>query len=693
MISYAQNFEDVMLWRALKHVPQGCYIDIGAWDPVDDSVSLAFYERGWRGVHVEPVEIFAKKIREARPDELVINAAVGIENNSEDLFVFEGTGLSTLSPEIADKHTKSGFLAKCIKVQLRTLDSIFSEVGGREIHWLKIDVEGMEESVIQSWYKNPARPWIVVVESTIPGSSIETSAGKEALIKLGYKMAYFDGLNRFYVHEIHPELTASFRLGPNIFDGFIHANSRNHQQTAQYQDLRNIVAEGRASEGALKAEILALGQHYKELGAGMETARQESAKTREATQALDQKLQESLNQGLKSGQNLKNELKAQQEAVATSIGSLKEELAQQQKSQQEANLLDQVLLKGFMVELKETREKEVERGQELRQELEAQKVATSKGVKELGDSLVGLKQELEAQKVATSKGVEELGDSIVGLKEELIHELRGLVGGLNERQDQLQQRNLAEMDALRSSLEDRLGKNESHLMDLANYAEQIQDSVVAPSSYLIPAPFSWYSCLYKMLKIKKPVILNKNKTSGEAPKRPGFWRRLEQSIRKRRKRLFGRIGFDRKWYLQEYPEVGPSGIDPLDHYLRFGVEEQRWKSRRHKEKGLASVALRKKRPGFFRRLEISIRKRRKRLFGGIGFDREWYLQEYPEVRLSGIEPLDHYVFIGKKEGRWRSHKQKAKYDEAYRSKLMLKLSPTSEKYFTRLKQLTHKKHN
>ena len=47
--SYAQNFEDVILWRALEHVERGFYIDIGAQDPVVDSVSLAFYERGLAG--------------------------------------------------------------------------------------------------------------------------------------------------------------------------------------------------------------------------------------------------------------------------------------------------------------------------------------------------------------------------------------------------------------------------------------------------------------------------------------------------------------------------------------------------------------------------------------------------------------------------------------------------------------------
>ena len=53
IVSYAQNFEDVLLWRALGDVVGARYLDIGAQNPVVDSVSLAFYQAGWRGVHVE----------------------------------------------------------------------------------------------------------------------------------------------------------------------------------------------------------------------------------------------------------------------------------------------------------------------------------------------------------------------------------------------------------------------------------------------------------------------------------------------------------------------------------------------------------------------------------------------------------------------------------------------------------------
>ena len=44
--SYAQNFEDLMLYRALGKVERGFYIDIRAQHPEIDSVSKAFFLGG-----------------------------------------------------------------------------------------------------------------------------------------------------------------------------------------------------------------------------------------------------------------------------------------------------------------------------------------------------------------------------------------------------------------------------------------------------------------------------------------------------------------------------------------------------------------------------------------------------------------------------------------------------------------------
>jgi len=217
--SYAQNFEDVILWRALKEVENGFYIDIGAQEPVYDSVSLAFYERGWRGVHVEPASTFAHALREARPDETVIEAVVGREYGQSQFYEIPQTGLSTGDHDLATRHAAEGFTVVPKTVVSIPLAKILETYRDREIHWLKIDVEGQEAAVIDSWHPSTVRPWIVVVEATVPLSQTPSFESWEpALLELGYDFAYFDGLNRFYLSRSHSHLAGAFGPGPNLFD-------------------------------------------------------------------------------------------------------------------------------------------------------------------------------------------------------------------------------------------------------------------------------------------------------------------------------------------------------------------------------------------------------------------------------------------------------------------------------------------
>lgn len=220
-VSYAQNFEDVLLWRALKHVEQGFYIDIGAQDPSIDSVSRAFYERGWRGVHVEPVDRYVKNLRAARPDDEVIQAAIATVEGTIPFFDFPNTGLSTGNTSVAAMHERDGLSAKHIEVTSMRLATLLDRYREREIHWLKIDVEDMEHEVVESWTPSRVRPWIVIIESTLPRSPEPNFSGWESLIiNLDYEFAYFDGLNRFYVHRSKSELKEKLQVGPNVFDDF-----------------------------------------------------------------------------------------------------------------------------------------------------------------------------------------------------------------------------------------------------------------------------------------------------------------------------------------------------------------------------------------------------------------------------------------------------------------------------------------
>ena len=218
--SYAQNFEDVMLWRALGHVTDGVYVDVGAQHPRIDSISRAFYERGWRGVHIEPVPAFAAMLREDRPDETVLQVALGEREGTLALNVFADTGLSTAIDSYAQRHqAERNYQVQHIEVPMLTLRSALGSVAGKEVHWLKIDVEGFEEQVLRGWDSQKLRPWIIVVEATIPNSARTDYAKWDHLVTgAGYRFVYFDGLNRFYIANEHPELEAAFGTPPNVFD-------------------------------------------------------------------------------------------------------------------------------------------------------------------------------------------------------------------------------------------------------------------------------------------------------------------------------------------------------------------------------------------------------------------------------------------------------------------------------------------
>jgi len=221
--SYAQNFEDVMLWRALKHVQNGVYVDVGAQHPVVDSVSRAFYESGWRGIHIEPVPEYAELLRKDRPDETVLQIALADTEGTLEINVIPDTGLSTAVNAYAQRHQmERGFEHQRIQVPVLTLKSALKLLVGKDVHWLKIDVEGFEEQVLNGWNSQTLRPWIMVIEATIPLST-ETDYERwdPILIAANYQFVYFDGLNRFYVAKEHAELAEAFYCPPNVFDDTI----------------------------------------------------------------------------------------------------------------------------------------------------------------------------------------------------------------------------------------------------------------------------------------------------------------------------------------------------------------------------------------------------------------------------------------------------------------------------------------
>lgn len=220
-VSYAQNFEDVILWRCFGSLNDGFYVDVGAYDPQEHSVTKAFYDRGWHGVNIEPVGALYHRLEQARPRDINLQIAAGNTNSTIKMYEVANTGLSTTVEDIASTHQRVGHQVSEVRVEMRRLADIFKSHTPREVHFLKIDVEGGAKAVIEGLDFSVNRPWVIVVEATLPMSQEpDFNAWDSLILDGGYDFVYFDGLNRFYLAKEHPELAPCFKTPPNVFDEF-----------------------------------------------------------------------------------------------------------------------------------------------------------------------------------------------------------------------------------------------------------------------------------------------------------------------------------------------------------------------------------------------------------------------------------------------------------------------------------------
>jgi FkbM family methyltransferase len=235
-VSYAQNQEDVVLARALHPDDRGGFwVDVGAGDPILDSVTAAFAERGWRGVNVEPLPREHERLCAARPADTNLRVALGATAGRGKLFVEPAEqrgrpdpdapidrGASTMVLELAERYRADGQEFTPIEVPVWTLAQVVADHVSGPVDFLKVDVEGFEREVLTGADWSSFRPRVVVMEATVPKSDEPAhEAWEPMLLEVGYQLAMFDGLNRFYAHADEPALLQALEIPANVFDDFV----------------------------------------------------------------------------------------------------------------------------------------------------------------------------------------------------------------------------------------------------------------------------------------------------------------------------------------------------------------------------------------------------------------------------------------------------------------------------------------
>jgi hypothetical protein len=162
-LSYARNAEDVVLWRALRDVPQGRLVEVGG--QAGAAVTRALRDRGWRAADLPA---------DTGPDRL---AAALHGDDDVHLLVIATDG--------------------------------------------RTDDQGLEAlTALRAAHR---RPWTLLLAATGPDAGpLAPGAWESTLADAGYELCLFDGISRFYVAREHAEaLRPALSVPANPLDGFV----------------------------------------------------------------------------------------------------------------------------------------------------------------------------------------------------------------------------------------------------------------------------------------------------------------------------------------------------------------------------------------------------------------------------------------------------------------------------------------
>ena len=173
--SYSQEGEDLVLARILGGQARGFYVDVGAHHPRRFSNTQIFYERGWRGINIEPnPEALPDFVAERSRD---INLQIGISDHPGSLtyYWFDDPALNTFDPGFVQQRlqTTSYKLVRTAPVPVERLADVLAKhlPTGTPIDFLTVDVEGHDLQVLRSNDWERFRPKWVLAEVT--GKSLE----------------------------------------------------------------------------------------------------------------------------------------------------------------------------------------------------------------------------------------------------------------------------------------------------------------------------------------------------------------------------------------------------------------------------------------------------------------------------------------------------------------------------------------
>jgi len=158
----------MVLRRVFNNVNNGCFVDIGAHHPSLFSNTNYFYQRGWRGINVEPSPESKTIFDAERPNDINLELLVSEKEGPVELYLFEPSLMNTISKKQAEENKKFDWcrLKEIVSIPSVPLGKLLDQYlpDKTKINFMSIDVEGAEMSVLKSNNWEKYRPDVLLIE-------------------------------------------------------------------------------------------------------------------------------------------------------------------------------------------------------------------------------------------------------------------------------------------------------------------------------------------------------------------------------------------------------------------------------------------------------------------------------------------------------------------------------------------------
>ena len=152
--SYSSFGEDRLILKYLAKHPTGFYVDVGAHAPIDYSNTFALYQRGWRGIAIDPDPDAVAAFGRTRPEDIALQLAIGSKPGKVTLHLFNDRSMNTVDDTLFEetkKNPRKRHLGDIV-VERKTLAAVLGEhvPAGRVVDFMNVDCEGADLDVLRS---------------------------------------------------------------------------------------------------------------------------------------------------------------------------------------------------------------------------------------------------------------------------------------------------------------------------------------------------------------------------------------------------------------------------------------------------------------------------------------------------------------------------------------------------------------